>query len=138
MTTGPSNQTMSGSHINYMENYFQHPLLTKISGKPTYKSLAKLERECKAKGKSVSSTLGGGLLGHLGLVCNTHTYNHISPGVPFVLPFLLVLPNLTNATAHQIAEARQLYANKLPFSKHVTSLREPSSSRSTLPLMKTA
>ena len=75
---------MSGSHINYRESYFQHPLLTNISGEPTYKSLAKLKRECKANGKSVSSTLGGGLQGHLGLMCNAHTYNRVSPGVPFV------------------------------------------------------
>jgi hypothetical protein len=39
---------MSGSHINYRESYFQHPSLTKISGDPTYASLAKLEKECKA------------------------------------------------------------------------------------------
>jgi hypothetical protein len=45
---------------NYRETYFQHLTLTKISGDPTYTSLAKLEREIKANGKSVPSTLGGG------------------------------------------------------------------------------
>jgi hypothetical protein len=43
---------MSESHPNYREAYFQHPMLTKISGDPTYTSLAKLEREIKANGKS--------------------------------------------------------------------------------------
>jgi hypothetical protein len=85
---------MSDSHINYRENYFQHPSLTKISGDPTYASLAKLERECKANGKSVSSTLGGGNQGHLGLVCSPAAYNRVSPGVPFNRPALPILPNL--------------------------------------------
>jgi hypothetical protein len=35
---------MSDNHPNYREAYFQHPMLTKISGDPTYTSLAKLER----------------------------------------------------------------------------------------------
>jgi hypothetical protein len=104
---------MSVSQINYRESYFQHPSLTKISGDPTYTSLAKLERECKANGKSVSSTLGGGLQGHLGLVCSALTYNRVSPGVPFVRPLLPLLPNLTSMTAPQIGAARQLYANEL-------------------------
>jgi hypothetical protein len=104
---------MSVSQINYRESYFQHPSLTKISGDPTYTSLAKLERECKANGKSVSSTLGGGLRGHLGLVCSALTYNRVSPGVPFVRPLLPLLPDLTSMTAPQIGATRQLYADEL-------------------------
>ena len=36
---------------NYRENFFQHPTLTKITGDPTYASLAKLKRECKSNFK---------------------------------------------------------------------------------------
>jgi hypothetical protein len=104
---------MSVININYRESYFQHPSLTRISGEPTYKSLAKLERECKANGKSVRSTLGGGLQGHLGLICSATTYNRISPGVPFTRPVLPVLPDLTQATAPQIAAARQLHTDDI-------------------------
>ena len=62
---------MSDSLSSYRENYFQHPVLSKIIGDPTYSSLAQLEKECKANGKSVSSTLGGGNQGFLGLVSST-------------------------------------------------------------------
>ena len=96
---------MSGSHINYRESYFQHPSLTKISGDPTYASLAKLEKECKANGKSVNSTPGGGLQGHLGLVSSAVAYDRISPGIPFNRPILPVLPDLSTATAVVIAAA---------------------------------
>ncbi len=101
------------NHIDYRESFFQHPALTKITGDSTYTSLAKLERECKANGKSVSSTLGGGLQGHLGLVCSALNYNRVSPGVPFVRPLLPLLPDLTSMTAPQIGATRQLYADEL-------------------------
>jgi hypothetical protein len=53
---------MSDNHPNYREAYFQHPTLTKISGDPTYTSLAKLKREIKDNGKSVPSTKSSALL----------------------------------------------------------------------------
>jgi hypothetical protein len=40
---------MSGSQINYRENYFQHPSLTKINGDPTCTSLAKLNKRMQSK-----------------------------------------------------------------------------------------
>jgi hypothetical protein len=92
---------------NYRETYFQHPTLTKISGDPTYTSLAKLEREIKANGKSVPSTLGGGTQGHLGLVSSPQSYERVSPGVPFNRPVLPVSQDLGNSTGEQIRVARE-------------------------------
>jgi hypothetical protein len=118
MTTGLLNPTMSASQINYRESYFQHPSLTKISGDPTYKSLAKLEKECKANGKSVRSTLGGGNQGHLGLVSTALAYERSSPGAPFVRPDLPVLPPaLAESTAAQIADARHTYDDNMDIFK---------------------
>ena len=65
---------MSASNVNYRENFFQHPELTKIHGDPTYSTLAKLDKECKGNAKSVASTLGGGQQGHLGLVSSVTAY----------------------------------------------------------------
>jgi hypothetical protein len=104
---------MSTSHVNYRESYFQHPTLTKITGDPTYANLAKLERKCKANGKSVSTTLGGGLQGHLGLICSTAAYNRISPNVPFTRPVLPILPDLSSSTAAQIEDARHRFKDDL-------------------------
>jgi hypothetical protein len=89
---------MYGSQINYGENYFQHPSLTKINSNPTYTSLAKLEKECKANRKTERPTLGGGNQGHLRLVSSILAYKYVSPGVPFDGPVLTVLPDLTNGT----------------------------------------
>jgi hypothetical protein len=104
---------MSDNHPNYREAYFQHPTLTKISGDPTYTILAKLEREIKANGKSVPSTLIGGSQGHLGLVSSPYSYDRVSPGIPFTRPDLPELPNLSTSTANQIAVAKESYAKTL-------------------------
>ena len=50
------------------DTYFQHKLLTKIHGKPTYPTLQTLYTELKANAGSVPTTLGGGQHGHLGLL----------------------------------------------------------------------
>ena len=93
---------MSDYQPNLRENYFQFPTLTKISGDPTYESLAKLTKECKANGKSVPSGLGGGRQGHLGLVTSATAYARSAPTTPFVRPVLPVLADLTALTAAQI------------------------------------
>jgi hypothetical protein len=81
----------------------------KIHGDPNYESLAKLEKEVKANGKSVPSTLGGGNQGHLGLVSSALAYERSAPGTPFVRPALPVLPDLTVLTGPEIAEGRHQF-----------------------------
>jgi hypothetical protein len=100
------------SHINYRELFFQHPALTKITGDPTYTSLAKLERECKANAKSVRSNLGGGQQGHLGLISSAPAYACITPGTPYHCP-ALPAPPVTNGTAAVIAASRQHYDEQM-------------------------
>jgi hypothetical protein len=100
------------SHINYRESFFQHPALTKIAGDPTYTSLAKLERECKANAKSVRSDLGGGQQGHLGLISSAPAYARIAPGTPFHRP-ALPAPPVTDGTAAVIAAARQAHDEQM-------------------------
>ena len=97
---------------NYRETFFQHRMLTTVSGDPGYTSLAKLERECKAKAKSVRSDLGGGAQGHLGLVSTSTAYAHIAPGTPFIRPYLPTLPT-TEGMAAVINATLQAYDDKM-------------------------
>ena len=68
------------------DTYFQHKLLTKIHGKPTYPTLQTLYTELKANAGSVPTTLGGGLHGHLGLVLTATSYATLQPTTPWVTP----------------------------------------------------
>ena len=90
---------MSSTNIDYVDTYFEFPLLTKIHGEPTYDSLKTLKNELKSNATSVTSDLGGGGHGHLGIVLTPAEYAVISP-IPYVRPVhpgpLVVPPVLPN------------------------------------------
>ena len=77
--------TMTSTNIDYVDTYFENPVLTKIHGEPTYKGLKTLKNELKSNAISVTSDLGGGAHGQLGLVLIPAEYAAISP-VPYVCP----------------------------------------------------
>ena len=58
----------STSFVNYKDSYFEHPFLTTICREPTFETLHHLKNKLKAKASSVSTTLGGGKNGYLGMV----------------------------------------------------------------------
>jgi hypothetical protein len=98
---------MSTIDIDFKSTYFQHSSLTKIYGEPTYQSLQKLYKEIKANATSVSSVLGGGLHGYLGLVVSAVNYARTQPEHPFVRPeHPGPLDIDRNATQYQIALAK--------------------------------
>ena len=93
------------------DTYFQHKLLTKIHGKPTYSTLQTLHTELKANAGSVPSTLGGGLHGHLGLLLSDVSYATLQPTTPWSTPpnpgpFV---PPAAPATGPQIDAARSVW-----------------------------
>jgi hypothetical protein len=92
------------------DTYFQHKVLTKIHGKPTYESVQNVLTELKANAGSVPTTLGGGQHGHLGLLLSdarytalAYTLHWVSPGNPG--PFL---PPITG-TGPQIEGAKVVW-----------------------------
>ena len=94
--------------INYRETFFPNPDLTWIIGIPTYETLRTLNIELKTNAQSVHSNLGGGNLGHLGLILSTATqYALISP-LPYVRPpvhVLTILPGTARIPAETAARA---------------------------------
>jgi hypothetical protein len=68
------------------DTYFQHKVLTKVHGTPTYETLMTLSTELKANASSVPSTLGGGLYGHLGLILSAERYATLANSVPWTNP----------------------------------------------------
>ena len=71
--------------IDYAPTQFEKATLTPIHGEPNYASLKRLKKELKANAQSVVSDLGGGGLGHLGLVLTDAEYANVSD-VPYVAP----------------------------------------------------
>ena len=104
-----SNQT----DIDYKNNIFEHPELTRIVGEPTTAMLITLQAEIRDNAQAVPSVLGGGSHGHLGLVCSPAAYRALIPGVDaYARPInpgpLALIPD--NLTQYQIAQARDEHA----------------------------
>ena len=94
--------------IDYKNNLFEHPELTRIVGEPITATLITLQAEVRDNAQSVQSDLGGGANGHLGLVCTPTTYQSLVPNAPVYTrptnPGRLVLRD--GLTQYQIAQAR--------------------------------
>ena len=73
---------MSGSVVDYAGIFFEFPVLTKIHGVPTQPSLENMKQQLMANAQSVTSDLGGGQYGHLGLVLTAVEYAELSPDEP--------------------------------------------------------
>ena len=70
--------------VDYKNNQFEYPELTRIIGEPTTATLIVLLKEVQANASSVHTDLGGGEDGHLGLVCTPQVYQELVPnGYPY-------------------------------------------------------
>ena len=85
---------------------FPYPTVTKIDGLPTYSTLKELVRQLQANAASVSTELGGGAHGFLGLLLPAATYQNLA-GVAWNPPVnpgvFAVIPNNANAAERQQA-----------------------------------
>ena len=68
-----------------ISTYVQFKEFTKVHGTPTYETLQKIKDQLKANAASVTSNLGGGANGHLGLVLTPAEYKNISD-IPYQQP----------------------------------------------------
>ena len=69
--------------IDYINTNFEYPVLTKIHGRPNYDNFKIIKHEMKTNGASVSSKLGGGANGHVGIVTTNAEYIMVSV-IPYV------------------------------------------------------
>ena len=65
---------MNSRISNVKDVYFQHKFLTRVHGKPHFEYLKILLDELKANVSSFTSTLGGGMYGHLSLLLSDIIY----------------------------------------------------------------
>lgn len=105
--------TTKAATVDEITKYFTFPSIPKHSGTPTYETIAAIHAKLKVNASGVPSPLGGGQLGHLGLVLSPENYQTIAD-TPFTRPANPgIHPNIQpGATAAQIAEiTRQHHAD---------------------------
>ena len=111
--------------IDYKNNVFEHPDLTRIVGEPTTASLITLQAEIRDNAQSVQTVLGGGEHGHLGLVCTNTAYRALIPGIDLYDrptnpgPLNIATDSLTQ---YQIAQAREEHSERTRLFREVLSV----------------
>ena len=107
---------MAHAHGTDYTKLFEVSNPPKIYGEPDYESLKKLKDILKANASRISSELGGGGHGHLGLILTANEYATVS-NTPYVRPIHpgpLIIPNgatqhIVNTLRDQNKEAVALY-----------------------------
>jgi hypothetical protein len=61
-----------------------HPILPTVQGEPDYHTIHSIRKLLRANARSIESHLGGGALGHLGIIVFIATYENIAPAHPWV------------------------------------------------------
>jgi hypothetical protein len=58
---------------------FPHPILPTVQGEPDYHTIHAIRKLLQANARSIDSNLGGGALGHLGLIVSVAAYAIVAP-----------------------------------------------------------
>ena len=74
------------SNTDFKELFFEHKILSKIEGEPTFTTLHSLLQLLKENACSVQCTLGGGMHGYVGMLVSDASYAVLTPGTPFISP----------------------------------------------------
>ena len=104
--------------IEYYTSCFEYPVLDKIHGMPTFITLTKMKKQLQSNAQSITSDLGGGGHGHLGLVLTPEEYSTVSNDayVAPVHPSVLAIP--------RNADAAEAVRRENAFQKRIKLFRE--------------
>jgi hypothetical protein len=58
---------------------FPHPVLPAVQGEPDYQTIHATRKFLQANSRAIDTHLGGGTLGHLGLIISDASYAQIAP-----------------------------------------------------------
>jgi hypothetical protein len=58
---------------------FPHPILPTVQGEPDYQTIHAIRKLLQANAKEIDTHLGGGALGHMGLIVSDAFYAMVAP-----------------------------------------------------------
>jgi hypothetical protein len=117
---------------------FPHPILTTVQGEPDYQTIHAIRKLLKANSRAIDTHLGGGYLGHLGLIVSDASYAMIAPSTDSG-PTLWVIPTSpgrdpgnTDSKAAHISTARHIWDEEVQTYCTYTSVQQALKNRSSL------
>jgi hypothetical protein len=109
---------------------FPHPLLPTVQGKPDYQTIHTTQKSLQENLRAIDTHMGGGTLGHLGLVVSDVSYAMIAPATD-AGPTLWVSPTApgrdpdnTDDTASQISAACHIWEEGVKTYRTYTSVQQ--------------
>jgi hypothetical protein len=109
---------------------FPHPILPPVQGDPDYQTFHATRKFLQANSRAIDTHLGGGTLGHLGLIISDAAYAMISPTTA-AGPTLWTSPQAprrapanTDGTAAQISAARHIWEEDVQTYRTCTSVQQ--------------
>jgi hypothetical protein len=109
---------------------FPHPVLPTVQGEPDYQKIHATRKFLQANSRAIDTHLGGGTLGHLGLIISNASYAMIAPTTD-AGPTLWTTPQApgrapanTNGTAAQISAARHIWEEDVQTYRTCTSVQQ--------------
>jgi hypothetical protein len=109
---------------------FPHPILTTVEGEPDYQTIHAIRKFLQANSRAIDTHLGGGTLGHLGLIISDASYAMIAPPKADEPTFWVTpnapgrAPSTTDGTAAQISAARHLWEEDVQTYRACTSVQQ--------------
>jgi hypothetical protein len=121
---------MKYSPVEDLMTSFPHPVLPTVQGEPDYQTIHATREFLQANLRAIYTHLGGGTLGHLGLIISDASYVQIAPTTNDE-PTLWVTPPppgrsppATDGTAAQISAARHLWEEDVQTHRTCTSVQQ--------------
>jgi hypothetical protein len=109
---------------------FPHPILPTVQGEPDYQTNYAIRKLLHANARAIDTHLGGGPLGHLGLVISDASYFMVAPATK-AGPTLWISPTSpgrapanTDGTAAQISAARNSWEEAVHTYRTFTSVQK--------------
>jgi hypothetical protein len=109
---------------------FPHPVLPTVQGEPDYQTINATRKFLQANSRAIETHLGGGTLGHLGLIISDASYAMIAPKT-VAGPTLWTTPQApgrapanTDGTAAQISAARHIWEEDVQTYHTYTSVQQ--------------
>jgi hypothetical protein len=109
---------------------FPHPILPTVQGEPYYQTIHAIRKSLQENSRAIDTHLGGGSLGHLGLIVSDESFAMISPATD-AGPTLWVSPTApgwapanTDSTSAHISAARHIWEEDVQTYRTYTSVQQ--------------
>jgi hypothetical protein len=121
---------MKYSNVEDVMVSFPHPILPTVEGEPDYQTIHATRKFLQANSRAIDTHLGGGTLGHLGLIISDVSYSNIAPPTADATIFCETpnapgrAPATTDGTASQISAAHHVWEEDVQTYWTYTSIQQ--------------